>query len=49
MDETITPEQIKILEKLKSLPLETDEDYEILGEIFDETTSVSESLKETDS
>lgn len=32
--ELITPEQIELLDKLKSLPLETDEDYKILGEIF---------------
>ncbi len=33
---TIEPEQIETLEKLKSLPLESDEDYRILGEIFSE-------------
>lgn len=34
-DELITPEQIEILEKLKTLPLETDEDYLRLAEVFD--------------
>jgi hypothetical protein len=32
----ITPAQIETLEKLKSLPLETDEDYAHLDEIFPE-------------
>jgi phenylacetate-coenzyme A ligase PaaK-like adenylate-forming protein len=32
----ITPEQIETLEKLKSLPIETDEDYQKLGEMFGE-------------
>lgn len=35
-DILIEAEQIEILEKLKSLPLETDEDYLVLAEIFDE-------------
>jgi len=35
-EETITPEQLEILESLKSLPIETDEDYLKLAEIFDE-------------
>lgn len=34
--ETITPEQIEILDKLFEKKIETDEDYKILGEIFSE-------------
>lgn len=33
---TITPELIHILELLLEIPLETDEDYLWLGEVFDE-------------
>jgi hypothetical protein len=36
MNETITPELIHILEFLFEIPLETDEDYRRLGEVFDE-------------
>lgn len=36
MEEIVTEREIEILEQLKSLPLETDEDYQILGRVFDE-------------
>ncbi len=35
-NETITLEQIEILEQLKLLPILTDEDYRKLGEMFGE-------------
>ncbi len=35
-EQTITPAQIEILEKLLTVPIETDEDLIRLGEIFDE-------------
>ncbi len=38
--ETITPEQIETLDKLKTLPLDEDEDYKILGEIFGEDEQI---------
>lgn len=34
--ELITEKEIETLENLKDLPLESDEDYQKLGEIFDE-------------
>ncbi len=34
--ETITPEEIEMLEKLSAAKIESDEDYQQLGEIFDE-------------
>lgn len=33
---TITEKEIEILELLTEIPLETDEDYRALGQIFDE-------------
>lgn len=37
MDENLISEtEIEILEKLKDLPLNSDEDYQQLGEIFDD-------------
>ena len=36
MKKTIASAEIETLEKLKSLPLETDEDFRKLGGIFDE-------------
>jgi hypothetical protein len=35
-DETITTKEVEILEKLNELPLETDEDYLSLAEVFGE-------------
>lgn len=36
MNQTIMPELIHILDLLFEIPLETDEDYCRLGEVFDE-------------
>jgi hypothetical protein len=36
IEQTITPAQLEILEKLLTAPLETDEDLAALGEIFGE-------------
>ena len=40
MDELITPEQIAMLDKLfddwEGLSIQTDEDYQVLAEMFDE-------------